>query len=211
MQILTSTEAGSMARRARLRSSVMALLLAVLVWGCIQHSPEDLAESPTVLLDKNATPLHLGEGLLLVNGKPFSGKLYTLFESSRDTAELTSYQNGKEHGEWKKFYPSGQLRERRFFEQGQKTGEYIAWWENGKKQLHYFFKDDEYEGSCKEWNEEGRLVKAMHYKNGHEEGPQQLWYDNGKIRANYVIENGRRYGLLGTKNCVNVSDSIFSK
>ncbi|MBD1397688.1 toxin-antitoxin system YwqK family antitoxin [Pontibacter sp. JH31] len=169
-----------------------------------------MAKSPTVLLDKNATPLRLDNGLLLVKGKPFSGKLYTLFESSTDTAEFISYQNGKEHGEWKKFYPSGQLRERRFFEQGQKTGEYIAWWENGKKQLHYFFEEDEYEGACKEWNEDGRLVKAMHYKNGHEEGPQQLWYDNGKIRANYVIQNGRRYGLLGTKNCVNVSDSVFS-
>ena len=76
-------------------------------------------------------------------------------------------------------------------------------------QQHYLFSNDEYEGTCREWNEAGRLVKEMNYKAGYEAGSQRSWYDNGRIRANYVIEDGRRYGLLGTKNCVNVSDSIF--
>jgi antitoxin component YwqK of YwqJK toxin-antitoxin module len=56
---------------------------------------------------------------------------------------------------------------------------------------------------------DGKLIHLANYKNGQEEGTQKLWYDNGKIRANYVIKNGKRYGLLGTKNCINVSDSIF--
>jgi antitoxin component YwqK of YwqJK toxin-antitoxin module len=51
----------------------------------------------------------------------------------------------------------------------------------------------------------------MNYKKGHEDGQQQWWYDNGKIKANYIIKNGRRYGLRGTKKCINVSDSIFKK
>jgi antitoxin component YwqK of YwqJK toxin-antitoxin module len=51
----------------------------------------------------------------------------------------------------------------------------------------------------------------MHYKKGYEEGLQQFYYDNGKVKANYFMKAGRRYGLLGTKNCVNVSDSIFKK
>lgn len=84
-----------------------------------------------------------------------------------------------------------------------------AWWENGNKQLHYFFEADEYTGTCREWNENGLLVKQIHYLSGHEERAQQWWYDNGKIKANYIIKDGRRFGLLGTKNCINVSDSIF--
>ena len=67
-----------------------------------------------------------------------------------------------------------------------------------------------YEGERKEWNNEGNLIYLATYKKGQEEGPQKLWYDNGKIRANYIIKNGKRYGLLGTKNCKNVSDSIFA-
>ena len=49
----------------------------------------------------------------------------------------------------------------------------------------------------------------MNYVKGHEEGSQKMYYDNGKIRSNYTIIAGRRYGLLGTKNCVNVADSVF--
>ncbi|MCX6338150.1 MAG: toxin-antitoxin system YwqK family antitoxin, partial [Bacteroidetes bacterium] len=66
-----------------------------------------------------------------------------------------------------------------------------------------------YEGELSEWTFDGKLIHLAHYIDGQEEGSQKLWYDNGKIRANYVIIKGKRYGLLGTKNCKNVSDSIF--
>ena len=75
-------------------------------------------------------------------------------------------------------------------------------------QSSFLFKDDEYEGECSEWNEKGILIRRMHYARGHESGAQQQWYDDGSIRSNYVIIKGRRFGLLGTKNCVNVSDSL---
>ena len=38
----------------------------------------------------------------------------------------------------------------------------------------------------------------------------KYFYNNGKVRSNYLVINGKRYGLLGTKNCVNVKDSIFN-
>lgn len=108
----------------------------------------------------------------------------------------------------KQIYPSGKIRELRYFENGKKVGDYKTWWENGKLQSHYVFKDDEYEGTCREWNENGILIREMNYHKGHETGSQKQWYDDGKVRSNYVIINGRRYGLLGTKNCINVSDSL---
>ncbi len=120
-----------------------------------------------------------------------------------------NFVNNLTWAEWKKYYEGGKIKETRRFSLGKKTGDYIAWWPNGSKQLHYFFIDDEYEGNCKEWNEKGLLTKDMNYKKSKEEGLQRWWYDNGKIKANYFIKGGRRYGLLGTKNCINVSDSIF--
>lgn len=109
--------------------------------------------------------------------------------------------------ESKQFYPSGKIRELRYFENGKKVGDHKTWWENGQVQSHYIFEDDEYEGTCREWNEHGALIREMNYHKGHESGSQKQWYDDGKVRSNYVIIKGRRYGLLGTKNCVNVSDS----
>jgi antitoxin component YwqK of YwqJK toxin-antitoxin module len=109
----------------------------------------------------------------------------------------------------KKYYPNKQLMEYREFRNEMKNGKQIAYWENGKKRFEFVAVDDVYEGELREWDYNGNLFHLAHYKNGQEEGEQKLWYENVKIRANYVILNGRRFGLLGTKNCKNVSDSIF--
>ena len=56
---------------------------------------------------------------------------------------------------------------------------------------------------------EQQIIKSFNYVNGYENGSQKLWFNNGEVKSNYVIKNNRRYGLLGTKNCVNVSDSCL--
>lgn len=183
------------------------ILLSLIIGGC--NAPVIPVHLYNKLLQKNDPHLKIVNGILMESLQPFNGTLFTLFDGTTDTAELAAYTGGREHGEWRKFYPGKIKREKRFFTNGQKTGEYIAWWPNGQKQLDYFFVADEYEGTCKEWNEAGMLTKIMNYKSGHEAGQQQWWYDNGKIKANYIIKDGRRFGLLGTKNCVNASDSIF--
>lgn len=148
-------------------------------------------------------------GVIYYRSSPYSGKLYGLYTNQRDTAFVRSYFLGKEEGEWKSYYENGKIKELRFFSDGKKTGKYLVWWPNGKPFMQYQFENDEYQGTCKEWNENGLLVKQMNYQQGHEAGSQKWWYDNGKIKANYIIIDGRRYGLLGTKNCINVTDSIF--
>ena len=130
------------------------------------------------------------------------------FPNSTDTMEIAFFLNGKEHGRWAKYYAPHKIKEERFFENGMKVDTLRIWWENGTLQAVYPFMNGEYQGECIEWNEKGSIIKRMHYNNGHEEGLQQQWYDNGSIRSNYVIIQGRRYGLLGTKNCVNVSSKL---
>jgi antitoxin component YwqK of YwqJK toxin-antitoxin module len=147
--------------------------------------------------------------VVFANELPFTGKLYTLYPGLGDTAEIAFYRHGIEHGVLMRFYPGGVVKDQRAFENGRKVGTFTSWWVNGKKKLEYLFENDEYQGRCREWNAEGLLIKEMNYERGHEQGPQKMFYDNGKIRANYVVINGRRYGLLGTKNCVNTSDSVF--
>ncbi len=110
---------------------------------------------------------------------------------------------------YEKYYNNKQLMEYREFRNGMKNGKQIAYWDNGKKRFQFKAVNDTYEGVLKEWDYNGNLFHLAHYKNGQEEGVQKLWYENGKIRANYIILNGKRFGLLGTKNCKNVSDSII--
>jgi antitoxin component YwqK of YwqJK toxin-antitoxin module len=195
-----------MAQQVLFRNSLICIFAFLLACHFAEKNPE---------LNKNMNSIdgnfRSKNGIVLLNNIPYTGYIFTLYPTHKDTALITGYLKGREHGIWKKFYPNGRLQEKRTYNNGQKVGVYNAFWGNGSKKLAYLFKNDEYDGLCLEWNREGKLVKMMHYKAGYEEGSQKLFYDDGTIKSNYVIENGRRYGLLGTKNCINVSDSLFKK
>lgn len=200
-------EADIMVRPERL---VIKALLLTLLFSLLRCSANEKSNNtPLEIVNADSAHITMRNGELYENDSLFSGILLTYYPETSDTAEISSYRNGREDGEWRKYYPKNILKEKRHFANGLKTGELLGWWENGNKKLHYFFESDEYSGTCREWNEEGLLTKQMNYEAGHEEGAQQWWYDNGKIKANYIIKDGRRYGLLGTKNCINVPDSVF--
>lgn len=133
---------------------------------------------------------------------------FEFYPGTADTLAVRSICNGMEHGEFRRFHENGVLMEKRYYVQGVKTGPLKRYWSNGRIQAEYFFASGEYQGTCREWNPEGKLVREMNYERGYESGSQKQWYDDGSIRSNYIIRNGRRYGLLGTKNCINVSDSV---
>lgn len=156
--------------------------------------------------------VHIAGGLLVNEAKiPFTGMIYALAENRKDTTEIVGFNQGREHGTWKKFYPGGKPAEQRFFVNGKKEGEYKAWWPNGAKKLIYRFKNGEQDGNCRAWAADGLMIEDMNYKNGYEAGRQVQYYADGRIKANYIMTDGRRYGLLGTKNCTNVADSVFKK
>jgi antitoxin component YwqK of YwqJK toxin-antitoxin module len=208
MQTLISTAVGTLARQGRFRADLFLGVLFVVFGyvGCTQST----SFTDALWLESTNESLHLVNGLVHHADQPYTGTVLTFYPATRDTAEVARYRAGREDGTWRKYYyETGKLMEERSYTQGKKTGEYRAWWPNGKKKLHYRFADDEYDGICREWNESGRLVQEMNYVKGHEEGSQKMYYDNGKIRSNYTVIAGRRYGLLGTKKCVNVKDSVF--
>ena len=94
---------------------------------------------------------------------------------------------------------------------GKKIGKHLGFWENGQPQFEFYFEDGEHHGIAKEWYQNGQPYRTFHYEHGYEQGSQKMWWENGIIRANYVIKNGRRYGLIGLKLCMNPNDSIFKK
>ncbi len=176
--------------------------------SCVNN---DVKEFKLQLVSNTDTSLHFNNGIVYYKNNLFSGTVYTLYNNSKDTAEIRNYLLGKEDGVWKNFYPNHSLKEIREFKNGKKVGKMKAYWDNKNVMIKCFFEDDEYDGLYKEWNRNGTVIRNMNYVKGHEEGSQQMFYDNGKVRSNYIIKEGKRFGLLGTKNCINVSDSIFKK
>ncbi|MFP5078831.1 toxin-antitoxin system YwqK family antitoxin [Pedobacter sp. JCM 36344] len=147
---------------------------------------------------------------LYLNRELYSGYIYALHLDG-DTALLKRFNNGIEDGITRIWYPGRLLAEERFYEMGRKSYIHRGWWPNGRIKFRYEFKEGEFDGTVVEWYETGKLFKRFHYSKGHEDGAQQMWWINGIVRANYVIKSSRRYGLLGTKNCVNDADSVFTR
>ena len=165
---------------------------------------------PAIWIQENNPKISIENGTIFHDKKPFSGHLFQLYPNTKDSLVSQEYFNGLLSGISTKWFPNKQVAEKRFYYKGEKHGKQLSYWENGTKKFDFTALKDTYEGVLKEWDEKGNLYHLANFKNGQEEGVQKLWYENGKIRANYVIINGKRYGLLGTKNCKNVSDSIFN-
>lgn len=180
------------------------LIFFLLAFSCTTKKPKEI-----FVLQSNKNIVTTND-VVFFNQQKFSGCLYSLHPNYTDTILIEHYYNGLLQGTCKKWFLNKQLMESREFLLGKKNGQQIAYWQNGNKRFEFTAKNDAYEGELKEWNFDGKLIHVAHFKNGQEYGTQQMWYDNGKIRANYIIINGRRYGLLGTKNCKNVSDSLLN-
>jgi antitoxin component YwqK of YwqJK toxin-antitoxin module len=191
------------------------ILMGILICSCKEDQSKPIPDNEKnsvsqIVISKQSDAVRIKNGSVFLNEKKYDGFLYELYPDGKDTLAIESYSGGVLHGISKKWYPNCQLMEVRCYSQGRKNGKQISYWWNGKKKFEFTAANDQYEGELKEWNNEGSLIHLATYENGQEEGTQKLWYDNGKIRANYVMIKGKRYGLLGTKNCRNVSDSIFT-
>ncbi len=146
------------------------------------------------------------QGQLFYKNQPFTGIQFATFVSG-DTAKIIAFDEGKEQGWSKIWHENGQLAEERYYEKGKKEGIHRAWWPDGKLRFEYHFKNDEHHGEQKDWFPDGKLAEVFHYVNGHEEGQQQMWFDDGSLKANYVVKDGRRFGLPGVKNCFSVVEN----
>ncbi len=149
--------------------------------------------------------LELKNGVLMYNNTPFKGVL-TGFDPVNRTYNETNYEDGKKEGQERKLYEDQVVAEIRFYKSGRKVGTHKGWYEDGSLKFEYHYNSNgAYDGSFKEWYRNGQSLKSFNYINGKENGPQKMWSSNGNIRANYVVKDGERYGLIGLKKCYTVT------
>ena len=178
----------------------------------LEIKPQNIvaASVPTVFKPSADKGFTLNQDTIFFNNAKYSGFVYSLY-NEKDTMQLAGFLNGMEEGVQKKWYPNKQIASVRMYHAGKKIGKHLGFWENGQPQFEFYFEDGEHHGIAKEWYQNGQPYRTFHYEHGYEQGSQKMWWENGIIRANYVIKNGRRYGLIGLKLCMNPNDSIFKK
>lgn len=186
--------------------------LMVLCCACAEKSQLDniVINVPAIYFNANDDVCSNQNGLLLRNGKPFCGYLFSTY-GEKDTAEIISYYAGMEEGWRCKWYPNHKRAEERLYHFGRKEGTHKGWWQNGQLKFVYLFKNDNHEGKSQTWYSTGQPATENFYERGYEIGLQRAWYADGILSANYEARNGRQYGLTGVKNCASIWDSTTNK
>lgn len=175
------------------------LIIIFVLFFCISCDKEPL------IVDENSTRILFENGLVLHDKVPFSGSLISYY----DNAEVKSkkqYVEGKLYGIVEKWYPDTKKQTIRFYKNGVKIGYHQAWWANGNTKFEFQFnKEGEHHGISNEYFEDGTPYKLFNYQYGKEEGTQKMFKPNGDLRANYIVVQGERFGLIGLKKCDAVS------
>lgn len=175
----------------------VAYILILLLFAC--NKPNQVLKADTEgLVQKN--------GILYYKEIAYTGKMLTFYPESTLLKSEKQYVDGLLDGKVKSWHVNRMLKSMRFYSKGLKTGKHNGWWENGNKKFTYEFNArGQYHGAVTEWFENGTFYKKFNYSNGKEDGAQQLFYQNGNLRANYVVVQGERFGLIGLKKCNAVS------
>ncbi len=168
-------------------------------WAATGWSP--LSAKQPIEVEATAPGLERVDGVLYLDGQHFTGRLVEHYENGALHSE-TEYRSGQREGASTGWYSDGTRRFDREHRNGRKQGEHIGWWQDGSLHFLYTFESGVHEGNAKEWYPNGRLYRDFNYVDGQESGAQRMWHTDGSVRANYVIRNGRRFGLIGSKGCV---------
>ncbi|MEP6834116.1 MAG: hypothetical protein ABJB74_12010 [Gemmatimonas sp.] len=169
------------------------LALSLLAFAVVPKSNRAVVESTSSRLTEV-------NGVVLLNQQPFNGHVYEHFDGGvlkRDA----NYRDGKLNGVTRGWHENGQVDYARTYSAGLEEGTHKGWYENGGRRFEYHFRNGVSEGVSKQWYRNGKPYTLFHFTNGQEAGQQQMWDTEGKLRANYVIREGRRYGLPGSVGC----------
>lgn len=182
--------------------------IAILFLFACNHLQQHFSETPkpvsSVSVNTGDPALLFKNGYWYYDATLFSGIMTDYFKNNTIHSE-TSFINGKEEGWQQIFFEDGKIAEKRFYRNGQKDSVHTGRWPNGNKRFEYHFNNGIYNGDYKEWYETGEPLKQIHYTNGTDDWGKG-WRQNGKLYMNFVMKDGRRYGLNNSNLCYTVKN-----
>ena len=180
------------------------ILVILFCTSCRHHQSVDTKHTSNLVLQPNDTALRLLNGVLYLHGKePLNGTLESRYPNGQ-VAGRDQYSEGKQHGLSETYYDNGHAQTKRWYLKGEKDSIHTGWWPNGNKRFEYHFRQGQYQGLFTEWYESGKPLQLIVYDEGREMSGKG-WRENGKLYMNYVMNNGRRYGLSNANPCYSLS------
>lgn len=156
-------------------------------------------------INRTDLKLHAELGLFLYQEKPFTGTALT--HSAHNTLVVSeSFENGRRHGQLKKWYSDGTLSYSASYQNGKLNGPGNSWWRSGQMRSAFNFVEGVVHGKQTQWYKSGAKFKEINLVQGKEQGLQKAWRENGKIYNNYEARNGRIFGLKRSQLCFELDE-----
>ncbi len=156
-----------------------------------------LSAAPRVEL--GAAGVELRDGLMLRDGKPFSGITVERYPTGIVYRE-TRYDRGIKNGETRKYAMTGTLVSLERFSEGAKDGLQEGWYMEGPKRFELRFKKGVLDGVQSEWHLNGALFRKQIFAGG-VESDKKILFAGGELFTNYAKRDGRVYGIDGGALC----------
>jgi antitoxin component YwqK of YwqJK toxin-antitoxin module len=177
------------------------LQLVVIVGALVNCSSSENSEPMNVM---QSTTLHQVGKFTFSQDRPARGVVNEYYPSGA-LYRTSRYKDGLLQGVTRTWYQDGAKESERYYDRGEKEGLHIGWWPNGNKQYAYEFSQGMYHGTFKEWYETGKLLHVFEYDHG-QEVRAIGWRENGRTYINFVVRNGKKYGLTNARLCYSLKD-----
>lgn len=103
-------------------------------------------------------------------------------------------KDGKKHGQWVLYYPSGKLKMSSYYENGVLHGPSVFYSEKGILLAKSYFIHGEREGKCYWYYPNGHLYSVQRFQSGSWEGKQEYLHPNGALKTLLQYSAGKLEG-----------------
>jgi hypothetical protein len=185
-------------------------LLVISIIACKQPAEKPVISQSQPIAIPNDTIVVTDSLLQILNGSYyFKGQLFSgylkCFHYNGLVQSLQSIYQGKQEGWAYEYFENGKPLSKRYYHLGEKDSVHIGWWDNGNTRFVYHFKNGVYNGSFEEFYNSGKPLKKISYYNGNDSFGTG-WRENGKIFMNYIMKDGRRYGIMNAQPCYSLKN-----
>ena len=143
--------------------------------------------------------LYTEEGILVDDANFKEGERDGLTEQFySETGKLrvsANYKNGILNGDFKAYYPNGNLQGEIIYKNGEMNGEFKEYYENKNIRLVGNYKESLQEGEWKFYLENGNLQSVVNYKSGVLNGMKEDYYSNGNLWTRQEFKNNTPEGV----------------
>lgn len=117
--------------------------------------------------------------------------------SANATVEEGHYLNGNKEGLWKRYYPSGSLRNEITYRGDSPFGAYTIYYPNGQIEEKSTWHRNKNVGDFVRFYEDGTPQQEFYFAdNGKRNGVQRYYYENGQLALEVNIINGKEDGEM---------------